>query len=118
MPCQIVYLLTRDEAQRIAINTAKMTDAAVLRAVTAPTFYCRMFASSRSLCCSNRRRFDSSGQSTLSASNVFAPAALNRTMRPFCLCTKRRASATCSSTRRRSSSKLFASERTSPEHQY
>ena len=30
MPCQIVYLLTRDEAQRIAINMAKMPDAAVL----------------------------------------------------------------------------------------
>jgi hypothetical protein len=86
--------------------------------ITAPTFYCRMFAPSRSLCCSNRRRFDSSSQSTLWASNVFAPAALNRTMRPFFLCTKRRASATCSSTRRRSSSKLFASGRTSPEHQY
>jgi hypothetical protein len=77
-----------------------------------------MFAPSRSLCCSNRRRFDSSSQSTLWASNVFASAALNRTMRPFFLCTKRRASATCSSTRRRSSSKLFASGRTSPEHQY
>ena len=30
MPCQIVYLLTRDEAWRIAINMAKMPDAAVL----------------------------------------------------------------------------------------
>jgi hypothetical protein len=33
MPCQIVYLLTRDEAQRIAINMAKMADAAVFRHV-------------------------------------------------------------------------------------
>ena len=73
--------------------------------------YCRTFALRRSLCCSNRRRFDSSSQSILWASNVFSPAALNRTMRPFCRWTKRRASATCSSTRRRSSSKLIAAAR-------
>ena len=69
---------------------------------------------SRSLCSSNRRRFDSRSQSILWASNVFAPAALNRIMRPFCLCTKRRASATCPSTRRRSSSKLIAGAQHAP----
>ena len=36
-----------------------------------------------------------------------SPAAPRRTMRPFCRCTKRRPSATCSSTAERSSSKLI-----------
>jgi hypothetical protein len=61
----------------------------------------------RSLCCSSRRRFDSSSQSILWASHVLTPAARNRIISPFCRCTMRRASATCSSTRRRSSSKLI-----------
>jgi len=58
----------------------------------------------RSLCSSRRRRLDSSSQSILWASHVFTLAALKRIMRPFCRCTRRRASATCSSARRRSSS--------------
>ena len=61
----------------------------------------------KSLWFSSRRRFDSSSQSILCASNVDAPAAPRRTMRPFCRCTIRRASATCSSTAERSSSKLI-----------
>ena len=68
---------------------------------------CCTFSLKRSLCCSNRRRFDSSSQSILWASNVFTPASLKRTIRPLCRCTIRRASATCSSTRRRSSSTLI-----------
>src|SRR5262249_52795840 len=51
----------------------------------------------RSICSSNRRRLDSSNQSTLWASNVDTPSARRRTIRPFCRCTMRRASATCSS---------------------
>ena len=55
-----------------------------------------------SLCSSKRRRFASNRRSVLSASHVSTPAALKRTMRPFCCCTMRRPSATSSSARRRS----------------
>ena len=55
-----------------------------------------------SRCSSKRRRFASNRRSVLSASNVSTPAALKRTMRPFCCCTMRRPSATSSSARRRS----------------
>jgi hypothetical protein len=61
----------------------------------------------KSLWFSNHRRFDSSSQRILCASNVDTPAASRRTMRPFCRCTMRRASATCTSTRERLSSKLM-----------
>ena len=54
----------------------------------------------------NRRRFYSGSQSILWASHVLTPAARNRIISPFWRCTKRRASATCS-TRRRSSSKVI-----------
>ena len=40
-----------------------------------------------SRCSSKRRRFASSRRSVLSASHVSTPAALKRTMRPFCCCT-------------------------------
>jgi hypothetical protein len=53
-------------------------------------------------CSSKRRRFASNRRSVFSASNVSTPAALKRTMRPFCCCTMRRPSATSSSARRRS----------------
>ena len=55
-----------------------------------------------SRCSSKRRRFASNRRSVPSASNVSTPAALKRTMRPFCCCTMRRPSATSSSARRRS----------------
>jgi hypothetical protein len=58
----------------------------------------------KSLWFSSRRRFDSSSHCV---SNVDTPAAPRRTMRPFCRCTIRRASATCSSTAERSSSRLI-----------
>ena len=55
----------------------------------------------KSLWFSSRRRFDSSSQSILCASKVHTPASPRRTKRPFCRCTIRRASATCSSTAER-----------------
>jgi hypothetical protein len=42
-----------------------------------------------------RRRFASSSPRILCASHVLTPAALERIMRPFWRCTRRRASATC-----------------------
>ena len=62
----------------------------------------------RSLCSSNRFRLDSSSQSIFWAFQVFTRSALKRIMRPFCRCTRHRASAMCSSIRRRSSSKPMA----------
>jgi hypothetical protein len=79
----------------------------------ATLLYCRTFALRRSLSSSNRRRLDSSNHSILWASNVFTPAVLSRTMRPFCRCTRRSRFAMCFSTRRRSSSNLMAARRSS-----
>ena len=49
--------------------------------------------------------FHFSSQSILCAPHALEPAALKRIMRPFCRYTRRRASATCSLARRKSSSK-------------
>jgi hypothetical protein len=62
----------------------------------------RFFRMSR--CSSKRRRFASNIRSVRSALDASTPAAFRRTIRPFCSCTMRRASATSSSARRRSSS--------------
>ena len=56
----------------------------------------------KSRCSSKHRRFASNRRNVLSASNVSTPAALKRTMRPFCCCMMRCPSATSSSARRRS----------------
>ena len=75
-----------------------------------------MLSLRRSRCSSNRRRFASSSQRILCASHVLTPAALERIMRPFCRCTRWRASATCPSARRRSSSKPIWNQCAAPSN--